>query len=46
VRKEAIKYLAVTHLYWATDVMWKGEEENASLVIETSCMERGTHRGQ
>lgn len=46
MRKEAIKDLAVIHLYWATRMMLKGEEENASLVMETSCMERETHGGQ
>lgn len=46
VRKEAIKDLAVIHFYGAIHVMKSWEEENISLVIETSCVKRGTDRGQ
>lgn len=46
VRKEAVKDLGVIHFCGATHVMKSWEEENISLVIETSCVKRGTDRGQ
>lgn len=46
MRKEAVKDLAVIPLYGATHMVKSREEGNISLVIETSCMKRGTDRGQ